>query len=368
LDISGYIEDLLWEYECVIIPGFGGILATYRPAEMAPGEHSIYPPSKSLAFNEYLTTNDGLLVNYLYQKSQISYTEASERINAWVRKTKALLANNEEIYLPKIGRFHRDVEKNLRFEPDTTVNYLPSAYGLRKVVAGPILRSKPADTIEVMDTHKATYTLPKANKKWAMAAAIILFLTVGTVSSLLYRGVDIKPLHINAASILGLLENFDKHQEPGMGPKATINTDAPRLNVESKESIVKRIEQPVSTASIATKSAKPSPAGRPATAKEATIAATKVEVKAAKAAAKAEVISAGGNKYYVIVGAFKDQANFDRALADLKRKHPNDEIYKDASFKNKRVGLYAGDTHQSAEEKMKEIRKEQPQCWLLVKK
>lgn len=352
LDISSYIEDLLWEYECVIIPGFGGILATYRPAEMVLAEHTIHPPSKSLAFNEYLTTNDGLLVNYLYQKSQISYTEASEQINAWVRKTKGLLANNEEIYLPKIGRFHRDVEKNLRFEPDTTVNYLPSAYGLRKVVAEPILRSKSVDTIEVMEPHRASYTLPKANKTWAMAAAIVLFLTLGTVSSLLYRGVDIKPLNINAASILSLLENFDKHKEPVMGPKATINTDAPRLSIDSKESMVKRIEQPVKAASVASNPAKPGPADKPATAKEAP---------------KAQAISADGGKYYVIVGAFRDQANFDHALAELKRKHPNDEIYKDASFKNKRIGLYAGDTHQSAVEKMKEIKKEQPQCWLLKK-
>ena len=352
MDIASYIQDLLWEYECVIIPGFGGIMATYRPAEMILAEHVIYPPSKSLAFNEYLTSNDGLLVNYLYQRSQISYSEASEQVNAWVRKTKGLLDNNEEIYLPKIGRFHKDVEKNLRFEPDTAVNYLPSAYGLRKVIAEPILRSKSADTIEVMETHRASYTLPRANKKWAMAAAIVLFLTLGTVSSLLYRGVDIKPLNINAASILSLLENFDKHKEPNMGPKATINTDVPHLNMESREPMA-HIDQPANVIRVPVEVTKPSAPKEPSI---------------AKPAPKAEAISTGGMKYYIIVGAFRDQTNIDHAIADLKQKHPGEEIYEESSSRIKRVGIYVGDDYQSAIEKLKETRKDQPQSWLLKKK
>ena len=353
MDIASYIQDLLWEYECVIIPGFGGIMATYRPAEMILAEHVIYPPSKSLAFNEYLTSNDGLLVNYLYQRSQISYSEASEQVNGWVRKTKGLLDNNEEIYLPKIGRFHRDVEKNLRFEPDTAVNYLPSAYGLRKVIAEPILRSKSADTIEVMETHRASYTLPRPNKKWAMAAAIVLFLTLGTVSSLLYRGVDIRPLNINAASVLSLLENFDKHKEPSIGPKATINTDVPHLSTDSRESVAVHVEQPANVASGPAEAAK-------------SIAPSKPPI--AKVAPKTEAISPGGGKYYIIVGAFRDQANFEHAVADLKQKHPNEQIYEESSSRIKRVGISVGDDYQSAMEKLKETRKDQPQSWLLTKK
>jgi len=348
LDITGYIQDLLWEYECVIVPGFGGILATYRPAEMVLAEHTLYPPSKSLAFNEYLTSNDGLLINYICRTAQVSYAEASEQIDTWVRKTKSLLADNEEIYLPKIGRFHRDVERKLRFEPDMTVNYLPSAYGLRKVIAEPILRSKSAETIEVIEQHRASYSLPaRTNRQWAMVAVVILFLALGTISDLIYQGIDIKPLNLNAASVLGFLENFDKPAEALPEPKASINRDIPHLSTDTKEPRVSSIEQPT-TATVPEAN---TPVTEPATVVEAP---------------KTEARTPTGRKYYVIIGAFKRHTNFQNALAYLKEKHPGEEIYEDTSLENKRIGFYAGDTYHEAYEKLKEARKDQQDYWLLV--
>jgi hypothetical protein len=354
LDIAGYIQDLLWEYECVIIPGFGGILATYRPAEMVLAEHIIYPPTKSLAFNEYLINNDGLLVNHICRTAQISFSEASEQVEAWVQVTKSLLANNEEIYLPRIGRFHRDIERNLRFDPDTTVNYLPSAYGLRKVVAEPILRSKSADTIEIIAHHRASYTLPRANKTWAMAAVVLLFLTLGTVINLIYQGVDVKPLDLNAASVLGFLEHFDRPDETGPGPKATINKDMPPLSTAMRQPSAVHIATATGGQSdTAMESVTHDPAGIVAPAGEEPAPAVR---------------STTGRKYYIIIGAFRKHANLQNALAYLKEKHPGEAIYEDTSIENKRIGFYAGDSYQEASVKLKEARKDQQDSWLLVKK
>ncbi len=347
MDIAGYIQDLLWEYECVIIPGLGGIIGTYRPAEMVLAEHVLYPPSKSLAFNEYLTNNDALLINYIQQKEQISYSDAAEQVETWVRKTQNLLNNNEEIYLPRIGRFHKDVEKKLRFEPDTTVNYLASSYGLRKVVAEPVLRSK-SNTVEIKEAHRASYDLPKVNRKWAMAAVIIMFLALGTVINLMYQGVDVKPLNLNAANVLGFLENFDKHAEIKPEPKASITKTIPQLNDLSKVPVATHIEEPVSEpVATTTNEIKP---------------ITVVEEPAT------EVRSTAGKKYYVIIGAFKRRDNFKNAETYLKDKHPGETIYEDTSLEKKRIGFYAGDNYSEACEKLKEARKDQQDYWLLVKK
>lgn len=351
LDIAGYIQDLLWEYECVIIPGFGGILASYRPAEMVLAEHALYPPSKSLAFNEYLTNNDGLLINYIQQKDQVSYTEASEQLDAWVRKTKSLLSDNEEIYLPLIGRFHRDIEKKLRFEPDTSVNYLPSSYGLRKVIAEPVLRNKSADTIEVLESHRASYVLPRANKKWAMAAIIILFLALGTVLNLMYQGVDVKPLNLNAANVLGFLEHFQKPAEIHAEPKASLNKEVPALNNQ-----IQSVNPPSESASTSSSADNTLPNTNSTSITEPKV----VEEKQTSS-------SSAGIKYYIIIGAFKKRANFDNAAAYLKDKHPTEELYEDTSLEKRRIGFYAGDNYQQACEKLKEARKDQQDYWLLVK-
>jgi hypothetical protein len=347
LDISTYIQELLWDYECVIIPGFGGILATYRPAEMVLAEHIIYPPSKSLSFNDYLTTSDGLLVNHIYRREQVSYSEASDQVEAWVRKTQNLLNNNEEIYLPRIGRFYRDVEKKLRFEPDTSASYLPSAYGLRQVIAAPILRSISADTIEVMEPHRASYTLPKPNRKWAMAAVVVLFLALGSVIDLMYQGVNVRPLDLNAASVLGFLENFDKHPEPGIELKTSISKDLPALNTEPKVSVVR----PAAPVSAVDTGMEPMDSA-PATASESSAGA----------------VNSTGKKYYIIIGAFRRHDHLTNALAYLKDKHPGEEVYEDTSLENKRIGFYAGDNYQLACAKLNEARKDQQDFWLLVKK
>ncbi len=346
LDIASYIQELLWDYECVIIPGLGGILATYRPAEMVLAEHIIYPPSKSLSFNEYLTNSDGLLVNHICQKEQVSYTESTEQVEAWVRKTQNLLNANEEIYLPKIGRFHRDIEKKLRFEPDMTANYLASAYGLRKVVAEPILRSKSEDTIEVMELHRASYTLPRPNRKWAMAAVVLLFLTLGSILNLMYQGVDVKPLNLNAANVLGFLENFNKNSEASPDLKASVNKDIPTLTASPK---VAAVSQPVSTTDTAMESI------------DAASASTSAPIQPI-------VKPATGKKYYVIIGVYREQANIDNAMAYLHDKHPGEEIYEDSFSHTKRIGFYAGDDYLQACAKLHEAKKDQQDDWLLVKK
>ena len=352
MDIASYIQDLLWKYECVIIPGFGGILASYRPAEMVLAEHTLHPPSKSLAFNEYLTNNDGLLVNYIQQKEQISYTEASEKLDAWVKKTKSLLSDNEEIHLPLIGRFHRDIEKKLRFEPDTTVNYLPSSYGLRKVIAEPILRSKSTDTINMMEPHRASYDLPRANKKWAMAAIIILFLALGTVMNLMYQGVNVKPLNLNAASVLGFLEHFEKPTEAKPEPKTSINKDLPTLG--KHDAVIIHPEQPSSVESTNTQVANtPLTSETTPTIVEETHTSTQ---------------SSTAPKYYVIIGAFQKRLNFQNAEAYLKSKHAAEDIYEDTSLEKKRIGFYAGDNYQQACQKLSEARKDQQDYWLLMKR
>jgi cell division septation protein DedD len=355
VDIAGYIQDLLWDYECVIVPGFGGILATYRPAEMVLAEHTIYPPSKSLAFNEYLANNDGLLINHICHKEQISYSDAADAVEVWVKKTKLLLGNNEEIYLPKIGRLQKDIEKNLRFAPDTSVNYLAAAYALRKVVAAPVLRGRSADTIETIPLHRASYALPRANKTWAMAAVIILFLALGTVAGLMYQGVDVPPLNLNAAGVLSVLEDFHKQPEPAPELKPSINKEIPVLMPETQWPVARLQPREVNT----TANVPVEPVDN-ATAGNATAPVVATE--------PSGVASATGKKYYVIIGAYERRANFRNAEAYLRDKHPNEELYEDTSLEKKRIGFYAGDNYEEALTKLQEARKDRQDYWLLVKK
>jgi hypothetical protein len=355
MDISSYIQDLLWDYECVIIPGFGGILATYRSAEIVHAEHTIYPPSKTLAFNEYLTTNDGLLANHIARKAQISYTDATDRIQQWVKQTTQLLKSNEEIYLPGIGRFHRDVERNLQFVAEANVNYLASAYGLRKVVAAPLLRDKSTDTIHTIEQHRASYALPKPANRMAMAAAVILFLAIATVLNLLYQGVNFKPLNLNTSSVLGFIERIDHEPEVMAEPKVSPQRDAlPLIKSEANQAPETDATTETASASVSDNSITENTTQEPSP--------TMVnEVPQGRSSVK-------GRKYYVMIGAYQKSENLANAQARLQERFPNAERYEDTSHDAlMRIGFYAANNYREAFAKLQEARKDDSTYWLLVR-
>jgi cell division septation protein DedD len=353
LDISSYIQDLLWDYECVIVPGLGGILATYRPADMVLAEQVIYPPTKALAFNEYLKQNDGLLINYICQRSNITYTQATQQVEQWVAQIQQLLQRNEEIYLPNIGKLSKDVERNLRFTPYTSANYLYASYGLPKVAAVPILRREfVPEAAELPAITHTTPSIPRANSRWAMAAIVLLFLSLCTILNMLYQPINIKVLNLNSASVLGFIERWDKQPEVAIEPKVSTSDRLPTIAVPPLNSTVVVPVSRDTTAAI-------SPIDNNTTATIEPIVNTPEP-------AKAE-IPATGRKFYIMIGAYQKPENLQNAELQLQSRFPDAARYEDTSPAMVRIGFYAADNYTQALAKLKEARNDDPTYWLLVK-
>ena len=58
MQLSTYISDLLYRYECVIIPGFGAFLTRNQSAWIDEASNTFYPPSKVISFNRQLQANE----------------------------------------------------------------------------------------------------------------------------------------------------------------------------------------------------------------------------------------------------------------------------------------------------------------------
>jgi len=54
---ADYIEELLYRYNCVIVPGFGAFLTQLKSAEINKSTNTFLPPSKVISFND---TNNSL--------------------------------------------------------------------------------------------------------------------------------------------------------------------------------------------------------------------------------------------------------------------------------------------------------------------
>ena len=88
IQLNNQIIDLLFEHDCVIIPGFGGFVAQYSAASFEEKKQTFTPPSKSILFNKNLINNDGLLAHKYVSSYQLTYEEALSLIEEEVALIK----------------------------------------------------------------------------------------------------------------------------------------------------------------------------------------------------------------------------------------------------------------------------------------
>src|SRR5690606_12497426 len=97
MQLTTYISDLLYRYECVIIPGFGAFLTRYRSAQIDDISNTFHPPSKIVSFNKQLQANDGLFANYVASVEKCSYETALQKIRNFTAEISRELAEGNTI-------------------------------------------------------------------------------------------------------------------------------------------------------------------------------------------------------------------------------------------------------------------------------
>ncbi|MDP3914282.1 MAG: SPOR domain-containing protein [Bacteroidota bacterium] len=129
MEINQYIKELLLLNDCVIIPEFGGFVANYKPATIE--NNQFFPPTKEIAFNNKLNSNDGLLINYISETEGIDYFSAKQKLDSFVEETNLNLERNRNVFFEGVGYLHYDSRENLLFEPQLRQNLLVDSYGLQ---------------------------------------------------------------------------------------------------------------------------------------------------------------------------------------------------------------------------------------------
>ena len=160
MQLSNYISDLLYRYECVIIPGFGAFLTRHKSAWIDEKSNTFYPPSKVVSFNKQLQANDGLLANYVASVDKCSYEAALQRVRKFTAKITQELQDGRNVDLKNIGKFSLNQEKSIQFEPIQQQNFSASAFGLTSFISTKISRESLEETpkeekpVVVMDTAR----------------------------------------------------------------------------------------------------------------------------------------------------------------------------------------------------------------------
>ena len=193
MSTAAYIEELLYRYNCVVVPEFGAFLTHVKSAFIDKTAHTFFPPSKVLSFNRQLQSNDGLLISYIAEAEKTSYENVQEKMAETVKKWSQQLEKGETLILQNIGSFKPTKEGKLIFQPSKQTNFLTSSFGLSSFVSTPILREVLKEEVEVLEEKVPFIITPEERKKYQFrpflkyAAIILLAISAGFTG---YRTYD----------------------------------------------------------------------------------------------------------------------------------------------------------------------------------
>lgn len=339
MKIGTYISELLFDHEYVLLPGFGEFSTKYIPARFIPEEKKIESPKKVIAFNPERKDGETPLFAHMAGREFKDLNQVKKYVENFVREIRESLSSGQKVQLDRLGVFSNDADGNLSFTPDMSINYLADAAGLGtiseppKVAVPPVVppvvvheeppvvippaevplveempeegmeepmpepvfvkeeepEPQPAEPAEVYaaTSEPVRQDLPSAIK-W-LAWVIIPLLVILII------------LAFNWSFIFG-----KKSKAPA--PKAQTEQAAPAA-ISQADDATPAAGTPATGESPASETASPE------------ASATTAQPASAPAAAQAPATPAPGQKtYYIVVGAFQDQAQANQLVNDLKGK------------------------------------------------
>jgi hypothetical protein len=304
MQISQYISELLFRYDCVVVPGFGAFLSERVSAKIDKSSGEFFPPCKRISFNTQLKSNDGLLANHISLVEEITYENAISKIKKQVDYAIKSLENSETIEFPNIGSLTNSKKGKITFEPTNKNNFLKDSFGLSAFISPTVTRenkklsNKP--TIALKTKKQKTYTF----RKYAAIGILLLGLS-GIIAGNIYSNSIDKHNTLVQQEVESIIENRIQ--------KATfsVSTDLNPININ----ILKKV-----------------------------------------------------GDFHIVAGAFRIKKNSERKLRELKRLGFDARLIGQNRYGLHQVVFESYNTRKDAENALMKIKKTQDKtAWLLFK-
>ncbi len=330
MNISNYIKELLYLYDCVIIPGLGGFVTNYRPAEISFETNTFIPPSKDILFNSELKNNDGLLINHIANNLNIEFGEASRIVSTNISQIMSKLENGESFTFKGIGSLRYDRFLNLQFSPELSENFLVEAYGFGSFNRLPIknLVQNSADNFQLFG-HKSFF-----NPENIFSIFNKQLLKKVLIASPLIIALSIIPFNTE------LLENNRLQYASFYRNEKT----APSAKTENNTEII--IETTGKTSQNETSEIKEIAVN------------TSYRANEKKTSTNSET-----KKYHLIAGSFKSEENANAFINELKYNDLNTTVIRNNEMY--RVSIFSSDNKKTSQQKLLDLKAKKIQTWLL---
>lgn len=326
---------LLYQHDCVIIPGFGGFLMQSRNTMVDQARQQALPPCRNIRFNSLLKDDDGLLSSSLAMTGKTGYADARSRIDAFTRNGWEVLWQGKPWILEGIGTFTLNSENGLNFEPDPVETFLASSFGLSPVTASTMQAPRPAARL----ARKPADRQPERTRKPVpVGARRMAIVSLPIIAFLLWGIISPFQADFNYGSYAGFLIRYSatvKPVQPPTGENRVISADLQSTSLP---------EDP--------KPAKP------------LVDNATPEDRAESIPAETAIPS--GPRYYIIGGAFLNHDNANKFMEALKSRGYNAEAAGTTRTGQLRISYGSFPLMDDAIIFLNKIRKEEnPSAWIL---
>jgi hypothetical protein len=199
------LSELLLDHECVIVPEMGAFISKEMPAMLDYVTGRLTPPSKEVAFNGQIVTDDGLFIGYLAERMGVTKTVAAKMVHDFAMRSLSVLETSGALRLDGMGVLTRVSDRDFRIQFDDDTNLLGDSFGLTTIKAQPIYRKETYHQLAnqiateqkvkntIMTVHEETqiskpHHVNRQNYKWFRAAAYSMMIAMVLV--LLGWGAD----------------------------------------------------------------------------------------------------------------------------------------------------------------------------------
>lgn len=133
-----HIEYLMSCNDCVIVPGWGALIAQYEPSAANEAAGVINKPRRCVSFNASVSHNDGLLAQSIVRRDGVTYDEAMKSIASHVTLYRQLLESGEEVPFGKLGFFKLNSDSKVEFTPFYHASANDEFFGLKSIKMQPL--------------------------------------------------------------------------------------------------------------------------------------------------------------------------------------------------------------------------------------
>lgn len=186
--IIEHIEYLITHHDCVAVPGWGAFIANYSNAHYDEDSCVFSRPLRTIGFNSSVIYNDGLLVQSIMKREQLSYDDTMRFIADSVTAFRQQLAMNCEVSMGRLGFFRSNEDDHIEFVPFFHGNASDQFFGLTDMEIKTVSTLEAELQSEAAPASESTVILPKRQNLFSrraskIAASVVVLLGLGIMLS-----------------------------------------------------------------------------------------------------------------------------------------------------------------------------------------